>query len=160
MFNFNSSFLVSIQIENEQVYIEQLGANSSYINQIPLERHVRQALKDEDKLHLLEKEFGYTIRIRQDMVDSSSPKRSTLKRQNTDESERSSKKQAVGTEEEDENRSEWIQQQLMALQANANQSYVLPILPFILHDAIQTSNNIESSRKTRPSIRRSMGKAC
>lgn len=120
IFTWNSSFLVSIDIENDQVYIEQLAANSSYLNQIPLKRHVRQILNDGDKLHLLENELGYTIRIRR---ENDSTKRSTLKRQNTDEEERSVKKQAVESDEdEEENRSTWIQQQLAALQANANQS--------------------------------------
>ena len=148
-FSSNASFLVAIHIENDQVSIEQLGANSSFVNQKPLQRHVRQSVHDGDQLHLLENEYSYTVRIRQsEKNEFSSSHRTTLKRQNTDECERSAKKPAIAADEEDEseeNRSAWIARQLAALQANANQSSssISCSLP-----TTTTSNPIEKSDPT------------
>jgi hypothetical protein len=124
----NFCFIVSIHIENDQVYIKQLGPNTSFINQIPISTNDKQILNDGDKLDLLENEHGYTIGI-----EVSSAK-TTLKRQNIDDEELLVKKQKVvmdKIEQEDdesaeENRLTWIQHQLNALQSSANQpSYVL-----------------------------------
>jgi hypothetical protein len=137
----NFYFIVSIHVENGQVYIEQLGTNTSFINQVPINTNEKQILKDGDILHLLENEHGYTIRIiNNEPIGSFSSVKPTLKRQNTDDDQISLKKQKVITnkiepeEEEDaseENRLIWIQQQLDALQANATQPYVFLIISFI-----------------------------
>ena len=91
-------------------------------------------MNDGDKLYLLENEHGYTIRIEGNV---STKNKTTLKRQNADDAdELALKKQKVVVEkiqqEDDddddsaeENRLLWIQQQLNAMQSNANQSYVL-----------------------------------
>jgi hypothetical protein len=125
----NFYFIVSIHIENGQVYIEQLGTNASFINEIPINTNDKQILKDGDILHLLENEYGYTVRI-----SNNQSVKPALKRQNTDDDQILPKKQKMvmneiepEEEEEDaseENRLTWIQQQLDALQSNANQSYV------------------------------------
>jgi hypothetical protein len=131
-FSTNFYFIVSIHIENGQVYIEQLGANASFINEIPINTNDKQILKDGDILHLLENEYGYTVRISNNQLTEISVK-PALKRQNTDEDQILPKKQKIvmkkiePEEEEDaseDNRLTWIQQQLNALQSNANQSYV------------------------------------
>ncbi|CAF1560162.1 unnamed protein product [Adineta steineri] len=133
---------VAIRIENDQVYIEQLGSNDSFINEIPLKINSKQILNDGDKLHLLENEYSYTVRIERSNLDKSSSIVSTLKRQNTDDEQISYKKQKSSLNKTDqdeegekdsldnqnindaseENRLNWIQQQLDALQANTTQS--------------------------------------
>jgi hypothetical protein len=127
----NFYFIVSIDIQNGQVYIEQLGTNTSFINQIPINTNEKQLLKDGDILHLLENEHSYTVRIinNEPKESSSSLVKSTLKRQNTDDHQLLPKKQKVVTNEtelpeDEEDRLIWIQQQLASLQANSNQSYV------------------------------------
>ena len=67
----NASFLVAIHIENDQVSIEQLGANSSFVNQKPLQRHVRQSVHDGDQLHLLENDRATLNMIRRSLPKSS-----------------------------------------------------------------------------------------
>ncbi|CAF1007355.1 unnamed protein product [Adineta steineri] len=146
---------VAIRIENDQVYIEQLGSNDSFINEIPLTINTKQILNDGDKLHLLENEYSYTVRIEHSNLDKSSSIVSTLKRQNTDDEQISYKKQKsslnkINQEEEEEkdssdnqntgdpseeNRLNWIQQQLDALQANTTQS-----LPTTTSNPIQKSD--------------------
>src|SRR5579871_3705686 len=64
----------SIHIENNQVYIKQLGTNTSFINKIAIKN--KQVLNDGDILHLLENDHSYTIRI--EFI------KPMLKRQNTD----------------------------------------------------------------------------
>jgi hypothetical protein len=85
----------------------------------------------------------------------SSSNKSTLKRQNTDDVERSAKKQKsvsdqIESEEEDdakeENRAAWIQQQLDALQGNANQ--------------ITSSTNSDPVRKSDPTSEDLWAKPC
>jgi hypothetical protein len=137
----NFCFIVFIHIQNDQVYIEQLGANTSFINQIPISTTDKQILKDGDKLYLLKNEHGYIIRIERsdannELIKKVLPVKTTLKRQNTNDDDSSLKKQKVlinkiEQEEEkymddssEENRLTWIQQQLDALQATANPSYV------------------------------------
>ncbi len=127
----NFYFIVSLCIQNGQVYIEQLGTNTSFINQIPININDKQLLKDEDILNLLENEYGYTVRIiNNELKESFSSVKSTLKRQNTDDDPASPKKQKIvmnklePEDDSEENRLNWIQQQLDALQSNANQSYI------------------------------------
>jgi hypothetical protein len=151
LFNFsNFCFLVSIHIHNDQVFIEQLGTNTSFINQLPIVSNDKQIINDGDILHLLENEHEYTVSIERTVANNqltkaSTPVKRTLKRQNTNDDEISPKKQKVpvnkmeeGEGEErketlddesidesfEENRLVWIQQQLDALQANAKSSYV------------------------------------
>jgi hypothetical protein len=88
-----------------------------------------------------------------------SSNKSTLKRQNTDDLQRSSKRQKSEEDEEDDttegNRATWIQQQLDALQVKANQSYVLSIIFFFIYDCIQV---IKYNFQCQSKIRRFMGK--
>jgi hypothetical protein len=89
----------------------------------------------------LKNEHGYIIRIERsdannELIKKVLPVKTTLKRQNTNDDDSSLKKQKVlinkiEQEEEkymddssEENRLTWIQQQLDALQATANPSYV------------------------------------
>ncbi|CAF0825136.1 unnamed protein product [Adineta ricciae] len=122
---------VALHIEDDNhVYIEQLGANTSFINEIPIDSKKRQLLHDGDKLQLVENEHCYTIRI--DPYVTIQP---TLKRQNTDDNEAqqtslkrskpSANSQNIEDDDDDdsaeENRLAWIQQQLNALHENATQ---------------------------------------
>ncbi|CAF0782936.1 unnamed protein product [Adineta ricciae] len=122
---------VALHIEDDNhVYIEQLGANTSFVNEIPIDSKKRQLLHDGDKLQLVENEHCYTIRI--DPYVTVQP---TLKRQNTDDNgaqqtsmkrpKPSANSQNVEDDDDDdsaeENRLAWIQQQLNALQENATQ---------------------------------------
>jgi hypothetical protein len=84
---------VSIHIENGQVYIEQLGTNASFINEIPINTNDKQILKDGDILHLLENEYGYTVRI-----SNNQSVKPALKRQNTDDDQILPKKTKNGNE--------------------------------------------------------------
>ena len=126
-------FLVRIDVHDEHVSIEQLGANSSFLNQKALTRHTKQPLHDGDTLHLLEGELKYTVRIegvtaKDEQQPVLASARTTLKRQNTDEKTMSPKKQKVlvenvevqDDESPEENRSLWIEQQLNALKTHAN----------------------------------------
>lgn len=131
---------MTIHIDHDQVSIEQLGSNSSFLNQIPLKINQKEPVKDGDLLHLLENEYGYTIRI--ERAEIASPIKATLKRQNTDDEKLSPKKQKTAVtpanEEEkaketsddsqtdepaEENRLAWIQEQLNALQEHAQPPY-------------------------------------
>lgn len=80
-------------------------------------------MKDGDQIHLLENEYGYTVRTTGSKTVGEM--KSTLKRRNTDE-EVIGKKQKIAIdnddEKEDESRLTWIQQQLNALQSSAQQS--------------------------------------
>lgn len=118
-----------------------MGTNPSFLNDKPINNKDKSILNDGDSLHLLENEHCYTIRIERTSVSqkdikSSSPVKTTLKRQNTDDDEVSSKKQKAPMNKSDqqietnedsseENRAFWIQQQLDALKATANQSSVI-----------------------------------
>lgn len=120
-----------------------MGTNPSFLNDKPISNKDKSILNDGDSLHLLENEHCYTIRIERTSVGqkdmkSSSPVKATLKRQNTDDDddEVSSKKQKASINKSDqqietnedsseENRAFWIQQQLDALKATANQSSVI-----------------------------------
>ncbi|UJR21062.1 hypothetical protein I4U23_024162 [Adineta vaga] len=119
--------IVAVHIEDDQVYVEQLGINTSFVNQMPINTNKRQLVNDGDQLQLLENELSYTIRI-----DQCSTEKPTLKRQNTDDDDEVqqalSKKPKTPTntlDDEDsaeENRLVWVLQQLTSLQENANQS--------------------------------------
>jgi len=111
-------YLVSIQIDNDQVFIEQLGANTSFVNSAPLKINEKQMLNDGDAISLLDNEFIYVVEIK-----------STLKRRNTDSDDGEEiveKKQKTVTqddddeeEEEDEERLAWVREQLNALQSSS-----------------------------------------
>ncbi|CAF3234546.1 unnamed protein product [Rotaria socialis] len=131
---------VCLHIENDQVYIKQLGTHPSFINHSPIKTKDKQIVNDGDKLHLLENEHCYTVRIEcsnisSKLMKSSSLTKSTLKRQNTEEkdNEAACKKQKgsmnkIEQQEEkdasdsEESRALWIQQQLHAMQSNVNQT--------------------------------------
>lgn len=102
--------------------IEQLGANTSFVNSLPLKINEKQLLHDGDRISLLENEFIYTVEINEEV-------KSTLKRRNTDNDEEIvEKKQKIVAEtndedeDEDEGRLAWIQQQLNALQSSTTTS--------------------------------------
>ncbi|CAF1099352.1 unnamed protein product [Rotaria sordida] len=157
---------VSLHIQNDQVYMKQLGTNTSFINHKPISTNDKQILNDGDILHLLENEHCYTVRIERFNIDnksmkSFSPAKSMLKRQNTDDDEISFKKQKGSMKKieqqsekdtsdnqniddsSEENRLNWIQQQLEALHDNANQSILL---------LNTTSNPIKKSNSTSEDI--------
>ena len=133
---------MTIHIDHDQVFIEQLGSNASFLNQTPLKINQKQLVKDGDLLHLLENEYGYTIRI--ERPESASPIKATLKRQNTDDEKLSPKKQRTtvqqanetsddsqADEPTEENRLAWIREQLNALQEHAQPPYDLAVCFFL-----------------------------
>ena len=136
---------MAIHIDHDQVSIEQLGSNASFLNRTPLTSNEKHLVNDGDLLHLLENEHGYTIRIERLMAEDgrstiASPIKATLKRQNTDDEPLSPKKQKTAEksnetsdgsqtdEPAEENRLAWIQEQLNALQAHAQPPYDISLL--------------------------------
>ncbi|CAF3921841.1 unnamed protein product [Rotaria sp. Silwood2] len=160
---------VSLHIQNDQVYIKQLGTNTSFINHKPISTNDKQILNDGDILHLLENEHCYTVQIERSSIGdkstkSFSPVKSTLKRQNTEDDKTSFKKQKNSMKKieqqqpekdasdsqniddsSEENRLSWIQQQLDALQANANQS-----LPNSTSNPVKKSNSTSEDLWEKP----------
>jgi hypothetical protein len=139
----DSPVLVAIHIEHDQISIEQLGTNLSFVNRVALPSHGKQPVKHGDSLQLLENEYSYTIHIERTSSNneqavvplSLTSNTSLLKRRNTNDDCCVSKKAKIilntnndesnddnhsNEQSTDETRTIWLEEQLEALQARAN----------------------------------------